>query len=182
MTPDWILKLLEALKSPKLTGIVALATACALWCPQKWLPPNAAIPEKIHVWLFVAFLVSAAALFVSLISAVWNIGSRRRQQAQLRKERIAKLTTLSPDEQFVLLKYIVNNTVTQYLEMDNGVVGSLLRKHLLYQGSNIGRYNTLAINIHDDVAAHLKEHPELLSTPVPPQATAFERNSLRFRG
>ena len=179
MSPEWFTKIVELLKSPRLSAVGVLITAAALWFPRRFLPPGAVAPDKFQVWVFVAFVVCTAALVVNAIAVGWSFISHKVTRHQIKSKMVSRLNNLSPDEQHVLYGYLAKRTVTQYLEIDSGIVGSLLGKNLVRMGARVGRFNTFAVNIDEEALQYLQEHPEVVSNPSAPGPTPAERMQFR---
>ena len=100
-----------------------------------------------------------------MIEFIWWGGGRiatRVSAIRFKKRSIEYLHRLSPDEKYILVRYIGNNTQTLKLRPDDGDVMALMRMGLIYQASHIGEYPTLTFNITPWVKDYLVMHIELL--------------------
>jgi hypothetical protein len=70
---------------------------------------------------------------------------------------------LTPDEQLVLAPYIFGRETTQNFHLENGVVGGLVAKGILYHASRMGHLRTgFAFNLHDWARDYLTANQHLL--------------------
>ena len=88
-----------------------------------------------------------------------------RRQAKIRESRLRDLT---PEEKHYLAPYIFNNQNTQRFAFDDGVVGGLAAKGILYRSSNLAQPDSIPYNIQPWARRYLREHPELLEGPKAP--------------
>ena len=89
----------------------------------------------------------------------------------------ASLHSITSDEKAYLADYILRGETTQYFPMEDGVVGSLRSKKIIYIASNLGSFvDGWAFNIQPWARDYLELHPELLEGANP--NPDFKSNSL----
>jgi hypothetical protein len=79
------------------------------------------------------------------------------------KEMRKRLNDLTPEEKQILQKYILGNTRTQDLLIQDGVANGLVAAKILYRSANVGSMmGGFAFNIQPWAWVYLKENPYLL--------------------
>lgn len=82
----------------------------------------------------------------------------------LDKRRAKWLTSLTPDERGRLLPYIRDQRASVRFPIEDGVVGGLVGKGILFRASNVGHaISGFAFNVQPWAREELERHPELLS-------------------
>ena len=88
-----------------------------------------------------------------------------------RKSRLARekqLHSLTPDEQRYLAPYVRENVNTQEFQVEDGVIGGLLAKEIVYRSSNVfDMVEGVPYNMQPWANKYLAEHLELLVGAVP---------------
>jgi len=69
---------------------------------------------------------------------------------------------LSKEEKEFLLRYIEEDTKTQYSSILNGVATGLMAQGILFNPTGLARYDKMAFNLQPWVWDYLKKHPRLL--------------------
>ena len=78
--------------------------------------------------------------------------------------RIRYLRELSREEKCVLSPYVFGDATSQPFAIQDGAVGGLVAKGILYRASNFGSYSAeFAFNIQPWAFTYLKAHTQLLS-------------------
>ncbi len=173
---DWIGKAIDWIKSPRQFGVVFVASVGLLLLPPSWIHRFGLDElQRYRGWVTVAAFVSGAALLVTLVAKLWSFLTSTREKRRAVKEREKYLRSLSPGERFIMAEYISGKTETQYLEVDDGTVGALEAKGVIYRGSDVGRYTTFAFNIEPWAKEYLAKYPETLKDAVPPIKTPQQR-------
>lgn len=112
--------------------------------------------------LGLGLILSSAALITRLINSALDpvkTAIRERRSLNRRRERLRSLT---PEERDVLRPYIQNDTRTQYLKLESGIVSGLQSVGIIYRSANIGNLGGWAYNIQPWAWDYLKEHPEFV--------------------
>ena len=158
-------KLSEWLKlSPKYLFPICIVTGFALFAPINVLEifGITSLVSQIRSYLGIAFLLVTALLITNLLSSLYVWIRNKYQSAENLKIRQKRLHSLTDEEKSILQHFISNQTQTQYLSMDDGVVNGLELKKVIFKASNIGQLDEWAYNIHPWAWKYLNGHPELL--------------------
>jgi hypothetical protein len=94
--------------------------------------------------------------------AAWlNVKKEARRVEEAHRRHLAELT---PDEKAYLLPYIKDQANTQQFQIEDGIVGGLVAKGILYQASRVGYFGEggWAFNMQSWARAALSENPRLL--------------------
>ncbi len=95
-------------------------------------------------WISLGAIFSAAVLAVEF--GAWLKIPLNSFQEQ--KNRKAVLLSLTPPEMQIIADYFRKETDTQYFSMEDGIVGGLVAKGLIYLSSNISTdFTTFAYNL-----------------------------------
>ena len=70
---------------------------------------------------------------------------------------------LSPEEKNILLGYLVLDTKTQYFTMNDGIIGGLELKSIVYRSAQTLQGDTYSFNMQDWVWKYLHKHPRLVA-------------------
>lgn len=165
-------RLTEWLKlAPRYLFPLALVSGFLLFAPDRWLGPLGLAGVRDgwpQPYLGAIFLLSCALLVSALGVALWDSVVARRDEhrrMRLRKERLANLT---PEERTLLRGYLDDDTRSQYLPWESGVVKGLEHEGVIYRAARISRGGTsFAYNIQPWAWKHLRENPELLAEGGP---------------
>ena len=163
-------QILAWIKLPKdLAWPIVIVSALLLWGPDAFkdgLGLNLFIAEY-RKWIGVVFLfflvvglLPVVPFFVRLVKDKHKIN----QQILWSKNRLKDLTS---GEKEILKYYIVNNTRSQDLDIQNGEVSKLISDGFLYPASNMSYGDrrgsfTFPININDWTWDYLRKERELL--------------------
>ncbi|RYF81156.1 MAG: hypothetical protein EOO29_11495 [Comamonadaceae bacterium] len=158
--------LVEAAKlAPRYFAPIGAVAGLLLFVPQQWLQKVgvAQLAEDHRPVIGVAFLFCMAVLALAAAGRVakwigaW-LRARRRQRVLL--ERLAQLTE---DEKQILRYYVSQQTRTNYLRVDDGVVQGLVGIGAIYRSSSMGGLlDGFAFNITAAAWKHLHENHALL--------------------
>ena len=154
---------------------IALATGAILFVSE-------AVAERLGVLEFrvayrgyigTAFLIAWAYLLAHLIW--WSRARILESMASRRARRVRRkyLHDLSPQERGYLLPYVEDKINTQNFAIEDGVIGGLARKGIVYRGSNVFHVLEGAPwNIQPWALEYLRRHPELLEGAAGPSQPA----------
>jgi hypothetical protein len=123
--------------------------------------------DSYRSYIGIIFIISWCYLGVQF---VWYIKSRVQKWYigyQKDKIRINRLESLTPEERGYLAPYIQNNINTQRFEVDDGIIGGLETKEIVYRSSNAGDIYGFPYNLQEWAREHLTQHPGLLEGEVP---------------
>ena len=156
--------------SPKILASVAIAAAFLLFTPSDFTTKlgMADFVSTYRGYIGLAFLVSLVLLASEVMwwaSSTWRTSRVSKHNDKVRLDSLSELT---PDEKAYLIPYIQGEN-TQYYSIEDGVVGGLVAKKMLYQASSIGSIvNGFAFNMQPWARKHLTENPYLLNGAAPP--------------
>ena len=109
------------------------------------------------LWTF-----SVAGLAVAASGRAWKEISNRLTLRRWQRT----LHELTPAEQPIIRQYVEGNTKTQYFEINEGVVESLVGGMILFRPSNVSRVRaTFAYNIQPWAWEYLQKKPHIIETP-----------------
>lgn len=181
MLADLLKFLLELLKlAPRYFVLIAVVAAALLFMPSEWLDRIGVskLAAENKQWLGLTLLVSSALWCGYVISTFWDSIKRllNRRKNQLRV--IKKLQYLTEGEKQILRYYVAENTRTNVLKVNDGVVQGLVASRIIYRAASIGDLiEGFAHNITDLAWDYLHLHPEVLDG-----TTNFYRTDKRQRG
>jgi hypothetical protein len=159
-------KLTEWLKlSPKYLFPICIVTGFALFAPANTLEIFGInlLVAQIRPYLGIVFLLSASLLVTNLFTSLYSWAQNKYQRTLKLKAWQKKLHSLTAEEKYILQHFINNQTQSQYLPMDNGVVNGLEIKKVIFRASDIGNLDEWAYNIQPWAWEYLNNHPELLT-------------------
>src|SRR6266567_5133442 len=143
---DFLSKALEWLKSPKRWSAVLIVCTLLLLLPSSVMQKMglSEIRQYFLPWISLGAIFSAAVLAVEF--GAWLKIPLNSFQEQ--KNRKAVLLSLTPPEMQIIADYFRKETDTQYFSMEDGIVGGLVAKGLIYLSSNISTdFTTFAYNL-----------------------------------
>jgi hypothetical protein len=162
--------LLSWIKLPKTVAWpIVLVCGLLLWGPEKFnkgLGLDLFVNEY-RIGVGVAFLFFLATGLMPVVPWLFNFIKKTYESFLLKKHIRQKLRELTPEEKSILRQYVDGDTKAQDLNIQNGVVGRLIKVGILElgftvsYGGRMGSY-TFPVNIRDWAWNQLKEHPELL--------------------
>lgn len=175
-------QLLNWLKLPKhLAWPLVIVSALLLWGPGEFKSGLGLQPfiDEYRKWLgvvFLFFLVLGLQPIVPFLTkkVIDRYNKKKEEEEEAKKEKEAKkqaekkLKNLTPEEKEILRYYINNNTRSQDLNIQNGVVSKLLSDGFIYLASQVsyggmrGSF-TFPVNINDLVWAYIHKNPEVLN-------------------
>lgn len=159
-------RFLEALKLGAVPLFaVVIATSLALFSPA-WLLATLGMEDLkgLRPWIGSAWVLALALLVAQGIAK----GLPRIRKKWLHRKamgfRRKYLDSLTPEEQAILAVYISQNTRTQSLPFNNGVVSGLEEVGVIYRAASVSEFaENFAFNIQPWAWDYLRGHPELLS-------------------
>lgn len=116
-----------------------------------------------------AFIFSWSYLAVHFLWWLRQLGVNAWSRRKDRVTREKQLDFLTPEEQGYLTPYVKDSVNTQKFPVEDGVVGGLLTKGIVYRSSNVfDMVEGVPYNIQPWAKAYLLRHPELLADALPP--------------
>lgn len=122
--------------------------------------------ELIGAIALVAFFITLSGLLVYCFSFVKDFVIGVRKDKKRQKNEIELLKSLTPVECAYLLEYLINKTQTAYFPIGDGVVGGLVSKRILYNGSTVGRGSSFAFNLQPWAYELILAHPEIIQDKI----------------
>lgn len=123
--------------------------------------------DEYRIWVGVAFLFFLATGLMPIFPWLFQFTKNKKKEHQIHSQFIKYLQKLTDEEKSVLRLFIDNETKTQDLNIQNGVVGRLMKISFLELGFNVsygghrGSY-TFPVNIQDWLWEELKKNPEYI--------------------
>jgi hypothetical protein len=148
---------------------VILFCLCLLFLPEpvlKVLSLNELLPYYRPI-VGMALLGSSCVLIITVPYALWRKGrmERYKQNKAREDQALAKkiLVELTPEEQAYLIVYIDDRKVTESQTIDDGIVGELVSKNILFRSTEVvDRFYYTQFNMTSWARSVLAENPELL--------------------
>lgn len=162
-----IAKLIGQFKSTRYIFAISVISGILLFSPKN-IVNNLGVSlfiQKYRVWVGIAFLVSCGFWIADIgVVLLKKQKSKTKLKAKI-NQREEKVKSLTHEEKEILSYYIDNQTRTQLLPFDSGVVTELVYYNIIYRSSSIIDMNfELAYNIQPWAWDYLNKHPELLET------------------
>ncbi|OYW38938.1 MAG: hypothetical protein B7Z35_05795 [Hydrogenophilales bacterium 12-61-10] len=159
-------KLAEAINAlhripTQLLLVAGLAAGFILFIPE-FLATTLAVDgfrKEYRVFLGPGLVLVAAWLLARLFIAATG---HLRERENLRK-LMEQLNDLTSQEKGYLATFIVAGNTTIYVAMDDGIIGGLRARNIVYRSSNIfTQLNGIPYNLQPWAREHLSENPQLL--------------------
>jgi hypothetical protein len=109
-----------------------------------------------------AFVITICIVAVTTMSALGSVIVPRMSEATWVRRHRKRLHDLTPDEKEILAGYVLNQTRSQTLPIQSGVVGSLAGEKIIVRASSLGSADGFAHVIQPWAWKYLNQHPELL--------------------
>ena len=129
-------KLLDWIKlSPKYLLAISLASAVLLFANSGFLEHTGLqeLSTEYRPWVGGIFLVSTSLLASHFIYELLTWARKRYGKLTKLKHAKKRLHNLTPEERDILRGYIIGNTRTQYLSLDDGVVHGFEAERIVYR-------------------------------------------------
>lgn len=149
--------------------VLSLGVGLVLFLPDDVLSSRLGI--QLLPWLRsvlgYVFIVAVALTVAEIVVSVMDIARTRFAQWWRRKSTvravIRQLHNLSPDEKAYLATFVRDDTITQSMPINDGIVQSLVKKRIIYRASVLSQVGAhFPHNLQPLVYEHLKKHPEVL--------------------
>lgn len=151
-------------QGPKALVGIAVATGMVVFMPDN-LASSLGVNEfrtsnrGVFGWSFIA---STSILTVYAMWWIGELAKSRFEKRRLQKMRESQLHELTTDELCFLATYILEDTATRYVPIDNGVACGLAAKNIIFRASSVGEYHRIPFNIQPWARLYLKSHLELI--------------------
>jgi len=120
--------------------------------------------EENKLFISVAFLISISFQIATVIEKIFKYISKNIKKYLYKEKMIKYLSKLTKEEKNFLHLYIDEESQTQYLSIENGIVRGLELKGIIVRVSNIGDglESTFAYNIQPYIFRYLLKHKEII--------------------
>ena len=146
---------------------LGVATAIILFVPDNYAATLGITEfrEENRGLIGAGFILSWSSLAAYLVWEIKSYIHNILKNRKAKKARIDLLHNLTPDEKQYLTPYVVGHENTRHFEPEDGVIGGLARKGIVYQGSYVfDILEGVGWNIQSWAREYLVEHPELLKS------------------
>jgi hypothetical protein len=143
-----------------------IVSGLMLWGPPQFVTGLglASFIQVYRMYLGVAFLFFAVATVPRLVANIVSWPLHAIQERRAGKQRIARLSDLSPQEKALVCHFLVNDTRSVTLSYTDGLTQGLVHAGIIYRASNLSQGGTrFAYNIQPWAWDYLREHPEILN-------------------
>lgn len=151
---------------PRFLVAGALLTAGALFAPAKW-QEVLGVGTWIGVyrgWIGLAFAVCAVLLLLTILHWAWQLALAKHATLVARRGIKRRLRSLTEEEKKILRYYVLNQTRSNSLRHQDGVVAGLSTAGIIYLASQTGHhFDGFAFNIVDYAWSVLQKEPDLLN-------------------
>jgi hypothetical protein len=166
MSGDYAKTLLEALKlAPRYLVSLSVIAAFFLFGSGKWLKGLGVDEFAKHYrqWIALTFIITSTLFAADRCIAICGWIRYKVLVGKFTKRRLERLHSLTEDEKQILRFYISQQTKTNVLRYDDGVVQGLESAGVIRRSSTLGTLmEGFAYNITDFAWNYLNEHHELL--------------------
>ncbi|MGG3159779.1 superinfection exclusion B family protein [Priestia megaterium] len=179
-------KMIEWLKLPaRYLFVLALLAGILLFAPHSFLIKLGvdAFLEKYRTYIGITFLLFLMLFLVSFIQILYTFFKGKNEERTSRKFQQQRLRELTVQEKKILGYYIINQTRTQLLAMNNGNVNELARLGIIYRSSNMSQgMEYFSYNIQPWAWEFLNKHPHLVERDDVEEETPSLQHPFRGRG
>lgn len=144
-------KLLDWLKlSPRYLFVLSMVLGILLFGPKPFLYELGVqhFVDEFRMYIGIGFLLFSLLFLASAIQIIYTFFKDRAYSRGQRKMQLDRLNNLTKEEKEILHYYIANQTRTQSLPYDNGLVNELEKFKIIYRAANISQgYEIFAYNI-----------------------------------
>jgi hypothetical protein len=165
MGEGYVKTILEVLKlAPRKLIPFGLVAAFLLFDPDAFRksPGIYQFAENYRPYLILFVLVTGGSLATNLAEQIVHRVRNRIQARKVKKGQLKRLHGLTENEKQILRFYIYNETRTNYLRIDDGVVQGLVSAGIIYRAAFMGNPFEFAHNISDFAWDYLHENIGLL--------------------
>jgi hypothetical protein len=158
--------LFEFLKlAPRYLVALGIAAAVLLFSPESILKNLALydLTQKYRHWISFVFIFSSALLIVTVIIEITKWTKRWWSERKFYNRMSERLNTLTEEEKQILRFYIAQQSKTNVLRLDDGIVQGLVSSGIIYRAASVGNMlEGFAYNISDFAWDSLNVYPHLL--------------------
>ena len=118
--------------------------------------------SEYRAYLGVAFLLTLVLTIVNSLAALWRFIFPLIAEANWIRASRKRLQNLNPTEKQILSYFILNQTRSQNLSIQDGTVNALQKEKIIIRGSSLGSMHGFDYIIQPWAWEYLNKHPELL--------------------
>lgn len=168
---EWLGQLINSVAkiAPAPLLAVGIATGIVLFVPDSVAATLGidSFRSANHGLIGAGFIFSWSYLAVHFLMWLKNLGANGWTRRKGRLAREKQFHSLTPEEQGYLAPYVQENINTQEFPVEDGVIGGLLAKGIVYRSSNVfDMAEGVPYNLQPWAKTYLTEHPELLADAV----------------
>lgn len=157
---------LEVLKlAPRYLVALGLTLGILILAPDEYIQRLGVsdLAKDYRQVIGISFILCVALLLVSGASGLWYAGFNWVRQWQFKRKLSKRLSRLTEDEKQILRYYISQNTRSNRLRIDDGVVQGLAGSGVIFLSATMGNaLEGFAHNINEIAWDMLHENPALL--------------------
>lgn len=159
-------KLLDWLKlSPRYLFVLSMVLGILLFGPDILLSKLGVehFVNEFRMYIGIGFLLFSLLFLANSIQPVYTFFQNRASRRGQRKMQTDRLKNLTKEEKKILHYYIANQTRTQPLPYDNGLVNELAKFKIIYRAADLSQgYEIFAYNLQPWAWIYLNNNPHLL--------------------
>ncbi len=145
--------LLEFLKlTPRYLIALGAASAFLLFCPENILQKLSIydFSQNYRPWFSIILILSSALLMVTIAMEILKKAKRWWRERKFYNHMSEHLNSLTEDEKQILRVYIAEQTKSNVLRIDDGIVQGLVSAGIIYRAASVGTMlEGFAYNIGD---------------------------------
>jgi hypothetical protein len=154
---------------------VAVASALLLFLPAPTIGQLGveSLLREYRAYIGGAFIVSCSYLAAHLLAGAAALLKTRFTARARKRQQMQWLRELTPDEKALLIPFVRDQRASRNFSIDNGVVGGLVAKRILFRSSNMGDLvRGFPYNLQPWAREVLNENPTLLDGADKPQTAS----------
>lgn len=169
---EWIAQVISAITklAPAPIFAVGIATSILLFVPDP-LAQALGVAEVRASYRGIiggAFIFSWSYLVVNFLWWLWKEVSATWLSRKKRLAREKRLHNLTPEERSYLAPYVLEDINTQKFEIEDGIIGGLLSKEIVFRSSGVfDMIEGAPYNIQSWAKDYLRDRPALLEGSIP---------------
>ena len=163
---DYIKSALELLKlAPRYLIAIGVAAAFLLFGSDQFLARLGLtkFTEDNRAWLGIAFVSTVSLFAIYVAGEIVSFFGRKIRKRQFEKSVAKRLQRMTEDEKQIMRFYFAENTRSNVLRVDDGVVQGLKSDGIIYQSASLGNMlEGFSHNIGDFAWDYIHSNPAVL--------------------
>ena len=151
--------------APRYLAVISISCGFYLFAPSEWIAKLELdnLDQKYRPYVGGVFLISSGVVIVAVIRWFSMFCMAFLKVRIIKRKAIKRLQNLNEDEKQILRFYVSQQTRSNTLRIDDGVVQGLVSAGIIYRSTQIGNMlEGFSYNIQDSSWEYLHEHPDLL--------------------